>query len=449
MNRVAEREYADDDPPLLVGEIHGLRRWSLRLESGNLRLASPFNDFSWEPGGAPTVAACGAGWLRRLHRSPGHRCGCGLYALHPSPKSASEVFRVEDGHRLPAEIAGLVEAWGRVEVHETGFRAQFARPVALILHRDQEGSDWNELVGRVAHAYRAEVLLVEGPKEVAKHCREHGLGLSRGTVARLVPEEERSPESGSAVNQTPKRSKLGDLLGSAIAVVAGLIGVAFWLAVWGGMGFAILGAILGWSGDDPRSVTTVARGHLSVVDQAVLGAASREPVYVAVVRNDDRRRAGLGVAPGLRTRGGGRVARLARSGGFDQPANVPPGGTGVAVDWLRAVPAGRLAGPRLEVGAFRRAPKFPIERVVPHLDRSTCKLTAEVTASQRLRDLRLIGLARRGGRIVGGGPFRVDSVPRGHSTHELGRPRFGSCGAEPPRWSLYPALVLSTGKWGS
>ncbi len=277
MNRVAEREYADDDPPLLVGEIHGLRRWSLRLKGGNLRLASSFNDFSWEPRGAPTVAACGAGWLRRLHRSPGHRCGCGLYALHPSPKSASEVFTVEDGHGLPAEIAGLVEAWGRVEVHETGFRAQFARPVALILHRDQAGTDWAELVGRAARAYRAEVLLVGGPKEVAKYCREHGLGLGRGTVARLVPEEERSPESGPTVKQTPQRSKLGDLFGNAIAVVVGLLGVAFWLAVWGGMGFAILGVIFGWYGDDSRSTTAVARGHLKVVDQAVLEPRAASP----------------------------------------------------------------------------------------------------------------------------------------------------------------------------
>ncbi len=83
------------------------------------------------------------------------------------------------------------------------------------------------------------------------------------------------------------------------------------------------------------------------------------------------------------------------------------------------------------------------------LDRTACTLTAEVVASRPLRHLRLVGLARESGRIVGGGPFRVDAVPRGRSTHELGDPGLGSCGAEPPTWSLYPALAPSNGKWGS
>ncbi len=127
--------------------------------------------------------------------------------------------------------------------------------------------------------------------------------------------------------------------------------------IWGGIAVGILGVIFGWfDSGGSRSATARALPHLEVVDQAVLGAASREPVYVAVVENDDRRRAALDVAPRLRTHGDREVARLAGSGGFDQPANVPPGGTAVAVDWLRAVPAGRLAAPRFRVGAFRRAP---------------------------------------------------------------------------------------------
>jgi len=238
-------------------------------------------------------------------------------------------------------------------------------------------------------------------------------------------------------------------VGGTIAVISILVGVAFWLAVWGGIALAILGAIFGWFGDDSRSATTIARGHLKVVDQAVLGSASRTPVYVTLVKNDDPRRAALGVAPRLTVDGSPRASELASSGSFDHPANVPPGGAAVAVDRPPVVPTGALREPRFHVAAFRRAPKFPIKRVVARLDRTACTLTAAVTASQRLQDLRLIGLARQGGHIVGGGEFRVDWVPRGRSTHKLGEPGVRSCGAEPPRWSLYPALAPSHGKWRS
>jgi hypothetical protein len=101
------------------------------------------------------------------------------------------------------------------------------------------------------------------------------------------------------------------------------------------------------------------------------------------------------------------------------------------------------------VGAFRRVQESPIERVTTRLDRRPCALEAEVTASRPLDHLELIGIARRDGRIDGGGEFRVESVPRGQSTHALGRPGAHSCGADPPRWSLYPALAFSNGKWGS
>ena len=228
-----------------------------------------------------------------------------------------------------------------------------------------------------------------------------------------MPKEREESVSEPPVSQKGGRWTLKDLVGGAMAVVVGLVIAAFWLMVWGGMALALLGAIFGWFGDDSRSATRIARGHLRVVDQAVLGAASREPVYVAVIKNDDRRRAALRVAPRLTVDGSQRVSKLAGSGGFDQPANVPPGGVAVAVDRLPVVPIGALRQPRFHVAAFRRAPKFPVERVVARLDRSACRLTAEVTASQRLRDLGLIGLARRGGRIAGGGAFRVGSVPRG------------------------------------
>ena len=333
------------------------------------------------------------------------------------------------------------------EVYESGFRAQFARPLALIVHREPAHSDRVDLVKRVARAYRAEVLVVANPADVTAYCRQRELGLSPVTVARLVQKEPQESVCEPPVSQKRGRWTLKELAGGAMAVVVGIVCATFWLMVWGGIALGILGAIFGWFEDGSRSATSIARKHLAVIDQAVLGAASREPVYVVVVKNDDRRRAALDVTPRLRTRGGGEVARLAASGQFDHPANVPPGGAAVAVDRLRAVPAGRLAAPRFQVGAFRRAQRFPVERVVASLDRVACTLTAEVIASRPLDHLMLIGIARLGGRIAGGGEFRLDALPRGRSTHKLGKPGVRSCDAEPPRWSLYPALSPLRGKW--
>lgn len=60
--------------------------------------------------------------------APVHDCECGLYAVNavehiPSMRSLPAVG--------PARIYGTVLAWGRIEVHRTGFRAQYAEPVVL------------------------------------------------------------------------------------------------------------------------------------------------------------------------------------------------------------------------------------------------------------------------------------------------------------------------------
>ena len=206
--------------------------------------------------------------------------------------------------------------------------------------------------------------------------------------------------------------------------------------------------MFGWFEDDSHSATAVARPHLEVVDAAVVGG-SADPFYVVVVKNDDRRRAALGVTPRLtsKTERGHRVAKLAGSGAFEFPANVPPGGTAVAVDRLRATPAEPPGPPQFHVRGFRPTPKFPVKAVSARFDPVSCTLTARISASRRLSSLPLAGVARSGGRIVGGGFFRVAPVPRGRSDHELRPPSPRFCGEEPARWSLYPALTPSGGRW--
>jgi hypothetical protein len=184
-----------EDPPLVAGMIHGLRRWSIAFdEEGNGRLQG-FNGIRWEEGGAPTVADCAGGWSPSHHRAPGHSCQCGLYGCHPDGRSATEVFPDDfDYLEGTMQISGLVEAWGRIELHLNGFRAQYARPVALILRREYAEGHLGGLEQDIARAHGAEVLVLGEPRELEEYCRAHGLGMDPATVAELLRAEAGSPE---------------------------------------------------------------------------------------------------------------------------------------------------------------------------------------------------------------------------------------------------------------
>ena len=65
----------------------------------------------------------GVGWLAEPHDSPHEHCQCGIYAYHvPGPRSwFGEAYWCE----------GVLSAWGRIVVHDDGFRAEHARVEAL------------------------------------------------------------------------------------------------------------------------------------------------------------------------------------------------------------------------------------------------------------------------------------------------------------------------------
>lgn len=100
--------------PVLQGEIVGRRAWVLRVRDGRLRGVGYGSEVAWRPG--VNQAAC----LVHRHRAPHHNCNCGLYAFY----DASMV--------LLHCVRGLVSAWGDVEAHVDGFRAQYARIAALV-----------------------------------------------------------------------------------------------------------------------------------------------------------------------------------------------------------------------------------------------------------------------------------------------------------------------------
>jgi hypothetical protein len=101
--------------------IGGGRAW--QEEDGPRSLMSLTSPEKW-PAGEPIRATCTRSWLHGP--TPGPDCHCGIHAF-AGPSEASVI-------RLTRRIAvyGPVLMWGRTQVHETGWRSQYAYPLALV-----------------------------------------------------------------------------------------------------------------------------------------------------------------------------------------------------------------------------------------------------------------------------------------------------------------------------
>ncbi len=115
--------------PDVVGPIVGFRQWVVIGEE----IYSPLARTAWgdEPMQAECLVRCrraGGLWRRPYEHggpAPDPRCVCGIYALF-GPESVRRRDRL-------SRVSGAVVVWGRLEVHEAGMRAEFARIVALVL----------------------------------------------------------------------------------------------------------------------------------------------------------------------------------------------------------------------------------------------------------------------------------------------------------------------------
>ena len=102
-----------------ISPMLGYRTWCVLASDSGPRLMSGIKGFDvWEPG-VPLRARCAhAGGV---HRSPSWTCTCGIYAS-----------KRPDGRRPYGWVAGEIAMWGRVIEHASGYRAEFARPHALL-----------------------------------------------------------------------------------------------------------------------------------------------------------------------------------------------------------------------------------------------------------------------------------------------------------------------------
>ena len=157
--------------PLFAGSLYGLRFWSVVVDGRGEWLAGPHQGALWPAGGEWLRATCPTG-----HAAPTAECDCGVHAYHPRLSSARRVLAPR------ATVAGVVEAQGPAEVHEDGFRAERARPYALVLTPRENA----KRIRRLAQRYDAQIAEVRGPAELLAWCRERGLGLDEQVVAELL-----------------------------------------------------------------------------------------------------------------------------------------------------------------------------------------------------------------------------------------------------------------------
>jgi hypothetical protein len=157
--------------PDLAEAVLGFRAFELGAD-GRLRSLSAYGTV-WRPG--MVTARCHLAALPGsvTHAAPGRNCTCGLYAytqLDP---------RLKDGDWCIAAIA----AWGDLEVHQSGFRAQHACVVALAATPSASLTE-RELIARSAERYGVKAVAL---RKLVEEGSRHAQPLSAAVTAPARP----------------------------------------------------------------------------------------------------------------------------------------------------------------------------------------------------------------------------------------------------------------------
>jgi glycine cleavage system H lipoate-binding protein len=127
----------DADAPDFLQAVVGYRAWHVE-DDGTLRPWT-FTALPWQPGANSAVCARDV-----RHAPPVTDCMCGLYAL-ADPADRRLDFRAD-------QAVGAIAAWGDMEVHRSGFRAEHACVTALALPA-RVGFEQREALARAAERY--------------------------------------------------------------------------------------------------------------------------------------------------------------------------------------------------------------------------------------------------------------------------------------------------------
>jgi hypothetical protein len=117
-----------DDVPFFSQAVIGFRQWLL-IDGSLCPLFTCTLSAPWVPG--VNEARCFSSASRHAHDTPAPHdtspqtdCSCGLYARH-------EVTDTMRRDHIKGRVTGAIAAWGDLEVHHDGFRAQYAVVCAL------------------------------------------------------------------------------------------------------------------------------------------------------------------------------------------------------------------------------------------------------------------------------------------------------------------------------
>lgn len=148
--------------PDFVEPVVGYRGWRLG-QDGRLAPLGWEGAPAWQPG--INQALCQAHLLsgrRSSHAAPDSRCRCGLYALRSVRTHGLQLYR--DATIRPPVAVGAIAAWGAIEAHRTGFRAQYACVLALAVHKKMTPYE-RATVERAGERYGVPVVQWRGPLE--------------------------------------------------------------------------------------------------------------------------------------------------------------------------------------------------------------------------------------------------------------------------------------------
>jgi hypothetical protein len=201
------------DAALIPAPLYGLRTWRPAADTRGEYLTGVYARTRWPDAPAWLHATCGRGCE---HPAPDPDCTCGIHGWHPDRLAARRVLASR------FDVPGIVEAAGAAQVHDEGFRAERARPYALVVTPGRNA----KLVARLGERYGAEVIEVTGPDGLLAWCRDRGLGLEEPVLDRLLGAD-RVLERRKARRQG--RRKDAFRVASALAVTASLLslGLAF------------------------------------------------------------------------------------------------------------------------------------------------------------------------------------------------------------------------------
>lgn len=269
--------------------VLGFRIWALG-DDGKLRGAA--HDQLWVPG--ENVAVCRA---RSPHpTAPVAGCRCGFNALHAHAPVAS--------HYGPGYVAGAVAAWGDIEWHRTGFRAERACVLALC-DDDHESAQVRATIARAALRYGVEVVprnrLIEHASQFARSLAPAVPQLSRRLMPpAAVPDPRSTGRAGSrgywighhVVAEFEDRD-LAIGLGSALARRIGsrsrLVSVVPGSAVAAGEAVAVLHTGSGsYSLDAPHAGTVLAVNEEVLAEPSLAAADMSEGGWVVKLRGSEK-----------------------------------------------------------------------------------------------------------------------------------------------------------------